>query len=258
MKVLIANKLRASGCVYAEEEARLLIAEAKTPAELDHMVDQRMAGLPLEHILGWAQFLNLRIAVGPGVFVPRRRSEFLARQAIAVTPPGGVVVDMGCGSGALGAAVAATVKDIQLYATDIDPTAIGYARRNLTGTRGQVFEGNLFDPLPTSLRGRVDVIIANMPYVPTAAMKLLPSEARVHEPPVALDGGADGLDHHRHVAAGAPLWLAPGGHLLVEASEQQAPESAAIFSRSGLMPRIVTSDELDTTVIIGTKRINPR
>src|ERR1700737_1204230 len=83
----IASRLRAAGCVFAEDEAQLLISTARTPAGLAAMVDQRVAGLPLEHVLGWAEFCGLRIAVDPGVFVPRRRTEFLVRQAAALARP---------------------------------------------------------------------------------------------------------------------------------------------------------------------------
>ena len=225
-----------------------------TPAELDNMVDRRVAGLPLEHILGWAEFCGLRITVDPGVFVPRRRTEFLARQAITLARQSAspVVVDLCCGSGAVGAALVATLDRVELYAADIDPAAVRCARRNLAAA-GQVFEGDLYEPLPATLRGRVDILVANAPYVPTEAIGMMPREARLHEPRVALDGGADGLDVQRRVAASAPLWLAPGGHLLVETSERQAPQTVEIFARNGLIPRVTTSDELDATVVIGTR-----
>ena len=98
----IVTRLRAAGCVFAEDEARLLMSAAGTPAELDAMVGQRAAGLPLEQVLGWAEFCGLRITVAPGVFVPRRRTEFLVRQAVAIARPGAVIVDLCCGAGAIG------------------------------------------------------------------------------------------------------------------------------------------------------------
>ncbi len=217
------------------------------------MVDRRVAGLPLEHILGWAEFCGLRITVDPGVFVPRRRSEFLARQAITLARQSAspVVVDLCCGSAAVGAALVATLDRIELYAADIDPAAVRCARRNIAAD-GQVFEGDLYEPLPVALRGRVDILVANAPYVPTEAIGMMPREARLYEARVALDGGADGLDVQRRVAASAPLWLAPGGHLLVETSERQAPQTVEIFALNGLTPRVSSSDELDATVVIGT------
>ncbi|MGI5158063.1 putative protein N(5)-glutamine methyltransferase [Microbispora sp. CA-102843] len=249
----IVARLRAAGCVFAEDEARLLVSAARTPAELDDMVDRRACGLPLEHVLGWAEFCGLRLVVDPGVFVPRPRSEFLVRQAAALARPGAVVVDLCCGSGALGAALAAAVGPIELHSVDVDPAAVRCARRNLATAGGRVYEGDLYAALPTALRGRVDVLVASPPYVPTGAIGLLPPEARVHEPQVALDGGADGLDLVRRVVAGADDWLTPDGHLLVETSESQARETADAVARAGLAARLTHDEELDATTVIGTR-----
>ncbi len=262
---VIVTRLRVAGCVFAEDEARLLISAARTPADLAAMVDRRAAGMPLEHVLGWAQFCGLRIAVDPGVFVPRRRTEFLVHQAVALARqaaspaghvlarPRAVVVDLCCGSGAVGAALVAALERVELYAVDIDPAAVRCARRNVAAAGGQVYEGDLYEPLPASLRGRIDVLVANAPYVPTEAVGTLPPEARMHEPRVALDGGADGLDIMRRVTAAAPLWLAPGGYLLVETSERQAPQTVETVARNGLIPRVASSDELNATVVIGIR-----
>jgi len=217
------------------------------------MVDRRVAGLPLEHVLGWAEFCGLRIAVGPGVFVPRRRTEFLVGQAIALAPPRPVVVDLCCGSGAVGAALAAALEPAELHAADIEPAAVRCARRNLPDR--QVHEGDLYAALPAMLRGRIDVLAANVPYVPTEHVALLPPEARDHEPRVALDGGSDGLDLLRRVTADAPHWLAPGGFLLFETSERQAPHAALAVAGSGLTPRVAQDEEWGATVVIG---IRPR
>ncbi|MEU6239143.1 putative protein N(5)-glutamine methyltransferase, partial [Kitasatospora sp. NPDC047058] len=189
----VAARLRAAGCVFAEDEARILLDAAATPAELAAMVRSRAEGRPLEHVVGWAEFGGLRIAVEAGVFVPRRRSEFLVETAAGLTPGGALVVDLCCGSGALAAALAARVgrigRPVEVYAADVDAAAVGCARRNLAGVGARVFQGDLFDPLPTALRGRVDVLLANVPYVPTGDIALLPAEARVHEALPALDGG---------------------------------------------------------------------
>jgi release factor glutamine methyltransferase len=284
---VIVTRLRAAGCVFAEDEADLLISAARPQAELAAMVDRRAAGEPLEHVLGWAEFCGLRMELDPGVFVPRRRSEFLVGQAAALARQAGspaeqhpaeqhpaeqdpaeqdpavrpadlangrrtVVVDLCCGSGALGAALAAALGQVELHAADIDPAAVRCARRNVAAAGGQVYEGDLYEPLPAGLRGRVDILLANVPYVPTAEVALLPAEAREHESRGALDGGADGLDVLRRVTAAAPLWLAPGGSLLVETSERQAPRAAEGVARSGLVPRVASSEELNATVVIAT------
>ncbi|GII82197.1 methylase [Sphaerisporangium siamense] len=251
----VVTMLRAAGCVFAEDEARLLISAAGTSDDLAAMVERRVSGQPLEHVVGWAGFHGLRVAVGPGVFVPRRRTEFLVDQALAVTPPRArpVVVDLCCGSGAVGAALAAALGPVELHASDLDPAAVRCARRNLAELGARVYQGDLYEPLPATLRGRVDLLAANAPYVPTAAVALLPSEARDHEPMTALDGGADGLDILRRVIAGAPGWLAPGGHLLVETSERQAPRLVETADRHGLPARVAVSGEADATVVIVTR-----
>ena len=136
-----------------------------------------------------------------------------------------------------------------MYAVDLDPAAVRCARRNVPG---HVYQGDLYQPLPARLRGRVAILAANVPYVPTGEIGFLPPEARAHEPRVALDGGPDGLDVLRRVAAEAPDWLAPGGHLLIETSDRQVPAAAAAFAASGLAWRTATSADLNATVLIGT------
>jgi release factor glutamine methyltransferase len=249
--------------VFAEDEARLLAASPTSAGQLDVLVERRAAGEPLEHLLGWAEFCGLRIGVGPGVFVPRRRTELLVRQAALLLrasghPFGGpgarhrsVVVDLCCGSGAVGAALAVLAGPLELHASDLEPAAVRCARRNLRPTGGEVYQGDLYSSLPARLRGRVEVLVVNAPYVPSAGISTMPQEARLHEPRVSLDGGADGLDVQRRVAAAAPQWLAPGGHLLIETSLRQAPLTVELFLANGLTARLASSEELDAVVVIG-------
>src|SRR5260370_13856265 len=240
----------AAGGAFAEDGARLLMSAARTPAERDAMVGQRAAGLPLEQVIGWAEFCGLRITLTPGVFVPRRRTEFLVRQAAVLAReglarPGAVIVDLCCGAGAIGAALAAAVDRAEVHAADIDPAAVYCARQNLPG--GRVYQGDLYDALPAGLRGRIAILAANLPDVPAGEIAFRPPEARAHEPRAALDGGADGLDVLRRVAAGATAWLAPGGHLLSETSNRQAAGAAAVLTASGLTARITSSAQLAAT-----------
>jgi release factor glutamine methyltransferase len=245
----VSLALRGAGCVFAEDEAALLVAAATSDADLAAKVAQRVSGLPLEQVVGFADFCGLRVVVEPGVFVPRWRTQFLVAQAVPLARPGAVVVDLCCGTGALGIALAAAVPDVELYASDIEPAAVRCARRNVEPF-GRVFEGDLFAALPTALRGRIDVLLVNTPYVPTREIPLLPPEARLYEPAVALDGGADGLDVQRRVAAEAGDWLSPGGHLLVEVSERQAATSRAIFTSAGFDALVAADDDLGATVVI--------
>ena len=255
----LVGRLRAAGCVFAEDEAALLCAEAAGARELEDMTARRVLGEPLELVVGWAGFRGLRIAVEPGVFVPRRRTEFLAEQAAGLLAPGDAVVDLCCGAGAVGASLIERFRDggdrIELHAADIEAVAVRCARRNLAGpiTQGSayVYQGDLDAPLPSRLAGRVAVLTANVPYVPSGEIPLLPSEAREYEPLTALDGGADGLDVLRRVAAAAPRWLRPDGSVLIEISERQQQAAEAAFRSAGLATRLVVSDVYDTSVLIG-------
>jgi release factor glutamine methyltransferase len=244
----LVARLRAAGCVFAEEEAALLLAAADSPAALERLVVRRAEGEPLETILGWAAFAGVRVACAPGVFVPRTRTGLMVRLAADRLTPGGTVLDLGCGTGAIGAAVSARVPGVEVWAVDVDPDAVACARRNLPPER--VLLGDLFEPLPEALA--FDVVLANAPYVPTGEIALMPPEARDHEHRVALDGGPDGLDVQRRAIAGAGPRLRPGGALLVESSSRQAPVTAALMRAAGLDPRVATDDEIGGTVVVGT------
>jgi release factor glutamine methyltransferase len=147
---------------------------------------------------------------------------------------------------------------VTLHASDVDPAATAHARRNLEPLGGHVHTGDLLDPLPVGLRGRVDVLLCNAPYVPTAAIGTMPPEARDHEPAVALDGGADGLDVLRRVVAAAPAWLAPGGRLLFEVSPGQTATAVALATSARLRAVVVQDDPDDDgatggTVVVATR-----
>lgn len=248
-ETLIA-RLRAVGCVFAEDEARLLQDAAGDTAVLEGLLARRLRGEPLEHVLGWVDLAGERLAVGPGAFVPRQRSTVVIATSLAALPPnGGIAVELCCGVAAIGAVIARTRPDMQVWATDLDPVPLRYARRNLDPSH--VLEGDLFDPLPRSLRGTVDVVVANAPYVPTAELSMMPAEARDHEPRLALDGGADGLDLHRRIAAEVRGWLRPGGAVVIETSRSQASRTVAALADGGLQVTVRHDAERDGTAVIG-------
>lgn len=257
----LVDRLRAAGCVYAEDEATLLV-EATTdgsgttdPDALERLVAARVAGRPLEHLLGWAAFDGLRVVVADGVFVPRQRTLLLVELAEQLAPEGGVALDLCCGSGALLAALLRRRPDLEGWAADLDPAAVACARTNLAHLPpGRVHEGDLFAPLPADLRGRVDVLVVNAPYVPSDELDLMPGEARDHEHRVALDGGSDGLDLHRRVAAEAAGWLAPGGLLMIEVAPMQVEAATAMMAGAGLEPAVAEDPDLDATSVLGRAR----
>lgn len=238
----LVSRLRAAGCVFAEEEAALLLRQATDADELERMVAERVSGTPLEYVLGWADFAGIHVPVDAGVFVPRPRSELLVDSAVGELAPGSLLLDLCCGTGAIAAAVASRV-DVEVFATDIDPAAVANARRTLADRRATVLLGDLFEPLPKDLLGRVKTITMVAPYVPTADIALLPHEARDYEPLTALDGGTDGLDVVRRAIAESAAWLEPAGCMITEVAEHQVPEVARSFEAAGLRADVLTRDE---------------
>ncbi|MFI7022586.1 putative protein N(5)-glutamine methyltransferase [Micromonospora sp. NPDC049900] len=252
----LVRRLREAGCVWAEDESRLLVEGADGPETLAGLVDRRVAGEPLEYVLGWAEFCGQRIDVRPGVFVPRSRTALLVSAAVAVTGPGAAVVELCCGSGAVTRVLAGRLAAPRLVAAvDLDPAAVACARRNLADLAVPVLCGDLFAPLPAACRGALDLVVANAPYVPTAALPLLPPESRRYEAPVALDGGTDGLAVLRRVATSASRWLAPGGHLVVEVGEDQVDELWAVLTGAGLVPEVVRDDDLGATAMTACRPV---
>ena len=180
-EALAAARLRAAGCVFAEEEARLILAAARTPDELDAMVERRAAACRSSRSSAGPSSAGFGSPWIPGSSCRAAApSSWSARPPLLGTPwalarPGPIVVDLCCGTGAIGAAIAAAVDGAEVHAADIDPAAVRCARRNVPGT---VYQGDLYAPLPARLRGRVAVLAANVPYVPTAEIGFLPPEAR--------------------------------------------------------------------------------
>jgi release factor glutamine methyltransferase len=241
--------LRAAGSVYAEDEAAVLLTAAAEGGDLGALVARRVRGVPLEVVVGWAMFCGHRIAVDPGVFVPRRKTELLAETAAGALPAGGVLVDLCCGTGAIALVAALAIDAAEVHAADVDPAAVACARRNLARVGGAVHHGDLYEALPRRLQARVDVLTVNAPYVPTDEVRLMPPEAREHEPLVALDGGADGVALHRRVAVDAPHWLAPGGVLLVETCEGLAHLTCRAVEAAGLRAEVLRDEDRDATVV---------
>ncbi len=258
---VVVGELRGAGSVFAEDEAAILVAAARTPDELTGMIHRRMNGDPLEYIVGWAEFCGRRVAVSPGVFVPRQRSKLMVEQALAVSPAPRRLLDLCCGTGAIGVAIAARVADVEVVAVDIDPTAVDCARHNLASFHATCYTGDLFAALPAELRAGFDLIVANAPYVPSDSVQYLPPEARLYEPAFALDGGADGLDVHRRIAADVGDWLSSDGGLVIETGADQAPAATAVLQAVGLATSVITDDDLFATVVIATRRtasVTPR
>ena len=250
---------RASGLTPAEQGAVLdEVADERHAASFSAMVDRRDAGEPLQYVLGRWGFRTLDLFVDRRVLIPRPETEVVAGFAIDVVPKGGRVVDLGTGSGAIALSIAAERwPDVEVWATDASADALAVARANLAGLgrRGSVVrlaQGDWFDALPSELRGTFDVVVANPPYVPDAA--LVARQVRDWEPALALFGGPDGLDHARRVVAEAPSWLVPGGTLVVEVGDDHGPAIAEIAHAAGFAHVEVRQDltERDRALVAQT------
>ncbi|WP_430646821.1 hypothetical protein [Agromyces sp. GXS1127] len=247
----IAARLRAAGSVFAEEEAAILAESASDDAELASLVRRRISGEPLEPLVGWVRFGALRLAVGPGVFVPRRRSLRLARLAVrrvrATVAP--VMLEPYSGVAPLAATVAHAAAHAEVHAADRDPAALALARRNLPAGAG-VHRADVLDGVPDGLRGRITTIAAVPPYVPEAHLGLMPREAREHEPAAALvGGGADGLDQVRRLIVDGRAWLADGGSMLLELGAPQLRVAAGEARAAGWRPLVHRPNESRSGVL---------
>lgn len=207
------------------------------------VVKRRAAGEPLQQILGETEFYSRVFKVEPGVFVPRPETERLVEIAVQLLTPedqglvAPVAVEIGCGTGIVGVSLALELPRLTLYASDIDPRAVNLSGRNahMLGAEARVhlYQGNRFDPLPRHLRGQVDLLVSNPPYIRRAELDGLPRDVKDHDPQTALDGGADGLDFYRGLAAGMGAWLRPGGQVAVEIGDDQGGDVSEILAASG-------------------------
>jgi release factor glutamine methyltransferase len=228
--------LRAAGCVHAEDEAALIWETYDDPSVRASAVADRAGGRPLEQVVGWAGFGQVRVALAPGVFVPRRRAESLLAPAVELKPDARIVVDLGCGAGALAASLAVLLPRADVHGVDLDETALACARRTGGFT---VHRGSWWSGLPAGLAGRVDLAVAYLPHVPTSRLDRIHPDFRAHEPDLAVDGGTDGLDPLRAVLGDADQWLAPEGAFVTLLSLEQA---------AGLDLEVLTADEDDAVV----------
>jgi release factor glutamine methyltransferase len=224
------RRLAAAGCVLAQEEAEELAAAAHGDDELlAALVERRTTGEPLAWITGTVVFCGCSVAVGPSVYVPRWQSEPLAERAAELLPPDGRAIDLGTGSGAIACVLLDRRPGASVLGTERDPVAAQCAR----GNGVTVAAGDLFEGVPASWKGTVDLIVAVLPYVPTAEIAYLPRDVRTFEPTSALDGGDDGLVVVRRAVSEAREWLGERGHVLFEIGGDQPDALIPILETAG-------------------------
>lgn len=234
--------------------------------ELDRfreLLRRRGAGEPLQTIIGSTGFYSRDFKVEPGVFIPRPETERLVEAAVGLlTPPdrrlvAPKVVEIGSGSGIIAVSIAAEVPAAEVWTVDRNPLAVRLTARNAAhnGVQARVhaLEGDLLGPVPAHLRGDVDLLVSNPPYVRRGDLAGLPREVR-HDPPEALDGGEDGLDVYRALAAAAPRWLAPGGWLALEIGDDQGESVPALLRASGLTDVAMSRDWNDLPRVVVGRR----
>jgi len=238
LTLTVIDRLRAAGCVAADEEAEELLAAAPDDATLEAWIRQREQGEPLAWITGTLQFCGHRVRIDPGVYVPRLQSEELARRAATLlatatatstatgTADGRRAADLCTGAGAIAVHLMAEAPAATVVGVDIAVPAVACARRN--GVRALV--ADLGEPLVSRA---FDVVTAVAPYVPTEALRLLPADVQRYEPRRCLDGGGDGLDVVRRIVASAARLLRPGGWLLLEVGGDQDRSLAPTLSACG-------------------------
>ncbi|OYN96383.1 methylase [Enemella evansiae] len=244
----LITALRESGSVFAADElAALAQAAGDDESRLRALVDRRVTGEPIQYLVGYADFAGLRLRIEPGVFIPRPRTELLARLAVDRLVAGDAFLDIGCGAGPVAAYITRHAPGVVVTAVDRDDRSLAVARRNLPGCEVRCAAS------AADLTGsRFRVIAANLPYVPTGAIALMPYEARECEPRGSVDGGADGLDPLRCWADGLPGILAEQGIFLLEVARDQVPTATELLRTAavGRGETVVHRDaELDATVI---------
>jgi release factor glutamine methyltransferase len=265
-----AAQFRAHGIDSAELDSRLLIGHA---LGLDHaalaaraeqilnsqqlgaiagLAHRRLGHEPVARIIGTKQFWTLRLRVGEATLVPRPETETVIEAALAALEQRGErsrawrsqtwrIADVGAGCGAILLALLSELPNSFGVGTDIDSGAIAIARANAADTR-LTRAAYLVCDMASALRGPLDLIVSNPPYVPSGDINRLPPEVRLFDPPRALDGGSDGLDYYRALAATAPALLAQNGIVVVELGHGQAEPVTAIFTAAGLAPLALRPD----------------
>jgi release factor glutamine methyltransferase len=233
----IVFRLRAAGCVFAEDEALLILEDGR---DIESLVVRRERGEPLAHVLGWVSFGGLTVEVDPGVFVPRPQTVTLAEHAASLHPS--VALDLFSGAGAIASLIAARDPSARVIAAELDVREC--LRGNAVRYGFEVFESDVDAGVPVELEGRVDVLTANVPYVPTSELEYVPHDG---EPASALDGGDDGLDWTRRLLACAPRWLASDGVLLTEVARHQVDAVGAIADAHGFCVAQLTDRVDDAT-----------
>ena len=256
----MAGTLRAAAVESPEAETRWILASVtgSTPAALStggdmdeaaaaralELARRRAAGEPLQYVTGATGFRSIEVHVGPGVFIPRPETETVVEHVLARLPHGGIAVDVGTGSGAIALSIKAERPDAVVWATESSPAALAWAERNRDrlGLDVELAPGDLFSALPPFLDGRIDVVVANPPYIAPEEAPDLPADVVDHEPHEALFAPRHGLAVVTRLVEETPRLLAPQGWLVVEIAASQGEAILALLARVGYRGASVERD----------------
>lgn len=237
-------------------------ADKETEEAYFELIAERASRIPLQHITGKQEFMGFDFKVSPDVLIPRQETEVLVTEAAKLlreerkaagerqksrgglfklfgAPPTQTILDLCCGSGAIGISLAKICEDVSVTATDISDMALALAKENAKANRTEIefLQGDLFEALKDKDKGKVvrsfDLIISNPPYIKSSLIALLQDEVKDHEPLLALDGGKDGLDYYRRIVADAPTYLKDGGHLMLEIGFDQGEDLCRLIRSEG-------------------------
>jgi len=235
--------------LYLHHDRPLTVAETDRYREL---VRRRGAGEPLQTLIGETEFYSRTFKVEAGVFIPRPETEHLVERCVELMTGGTssllqpTALEIGCGTGIIGVSLAAEMPRLRVWASDVNPAAVELtavnARRLGVGARVEPLEGALFRPFPVQLRGAVNLLVSNPPYIPSDVVPTLSREVAEHDPREALDGGADGLDVYRAIAAGAGAWLVEDGIVALEIGYDQGESVPEILREAGFRDIEVRED----------------
>jgi release factor glutamine methyltransferase len=248
-------------------------APARAAARLDAMVERRLAGEPLQYVLGAWAFRGLDLMVDPRVLIPRPETERVVEVALEeavrlglrrgrprriAAPASAFVADLGTGSGAIALGLAAELPDVEVWATDASDDALAVARANVAGTgstRVRLAKGSWFDALPEGMRGAFQLIVSNPPYVAEYEVADLPAEVAGHEPGSALVAGPTGLEALVHIISAASAWLETSGTLVCEIAPQQADAVRALATEAGFTDVSVRDDLTQCPRVLVARRV---
>ncbi len=248
-QIILAHILNKDRLYILVNKDKILTEEEYT--EYNKMIEKRLLGVPVQYIVKNQEFMGLDFYIDEGVLIPRPDTEILIEKVLSHIDENEeyTIIDIGTGSGAITVSLAKYINYSKIYSVDISDTAIGIAKRNAKThdvlDKIEFLKGSLFDPLENrNIKGNIDIIVSNPPYIPTKNIENLQIEVSKHEPKIALDGGEDGLFFYRKIIEYSKEYLKKGGLIALEVGHDQAKSVADIIKNHKAYKNIETTKDL--------------